>query len=418
MKQLQTDFADGHITLDQMRERLKADAERPMDMDMLRVFCDAYERRVCAFSSMLKTIVEIATDQHDPDAWRCRETEVDGQVAGMAAKLPLWQEQTRTVLEFLIELRANSGQGPVRLGDASHSAAHLLADHLMGRADQAWQGCKGIAHRSRTDPRYLYAASAARLFFDTHIPGLPKPNDLMALLQLERAAAMKALREGRSTRQPHAADGGWAVTIQTEKVIVTGQSVSGAAEQIAMNASMQKPRKERMKREVAEPLILQHLMQRPHDTAAEVAEKVRCSVGVVGESTAWRLNQRRLELARKQGVDPKAVNLAYQNDGQSQDGMGRRPDGRSADPADEAAEREEELFRRIGEYMRDHPDATPEQVAKALREFGCTAGDVERRQAVLNRLIAQQSNDHQEDIDVEDPDTRRGTRRKWVQKLP
>ncbi len=418
MEQLEADLAEGRITLDQLRERLKADAERPIDMDMLRDFCDAYERRVCAYSSLLRSIVEIATDQRDSDARGRRETEVDAHVTRMTAKLPLWQEQVRTVLEFLTELRADSAQGPVRVGDVSHSTAHLLAAYVMDVAAQAWESCKGIAHRSRTDPRYLYAASAARLFFDAHMSGLPKPNDLMGLLQLERAAARKALGDGRTTRQRRAEDAGGGVTIQTETVNVTGQSVSVAAEQIAKNVSMQKPRKERMKREVAEPLIAHHLMQRPHDTAAQVAEKVGCSVGVVGESTAWKLNQRRLELARKQGVDPKAIDLTYQKGGEWQDGIELLPDDRSADPSDLAAEREQELFRRIGEYAQDHPDATPEQVARALREFGCTAGDVERRQAELNRLIAQQSDDHQEDIDVEDPDTKHGTRRKWVQKRP
>ncbi|MBI5865873.1 MAG: hypothetical protein HZB38_15500 [Planctomycetes bacterium] len=418
LRQLEDDLSEGRISAEQMRERLKADAERPIDPHMLRSFCDAYEQRVTAFSAMLQTIVDIATDQRDPDAWRRRETEVDEHVQRMMGELPLWKEQVCTVFEFLTELRASSGHGPVRLGDLSHSTAHLLAAHVMDVAAQAWRGCKEIAYRSRTDPRYLYAAGASGLFFNAHIQGLPKPNDLMGLLHLERAAAMKALRDGTRPQRVDATHATNSISVQAQTVTVTGQSVSVAADQIEMNASVRKPAKERMKREVAEPLIAQHLMQRPHDTAAQVAEKVGCSVGVVAESEAWKRNQTRLDGARKLGVDPKAVDLGYRQGGEWKDGTELIPDERSADPADMAAEREEELFRRIGEYEKDHPDATPEQVARALRDFGCTAGDVERRQAVLNRLIAQQSDDHQEDVDVEDPDTKSGKRRKWVPKRP
>lgn len=416
MRQLQAELSEERITLDQVRKRLKADAERPVDMDMLRTFCDACEQRVSAYGAMLQTIVEIATEQRDSDAWRRRESEVDKHMDRMMVKLPLWKEQLRTVLEFLTELRASSGQGPVRLGDVSHSTAHGLAAHVMNTAAQAWQSCKDIAYRSRTDPRYLYAANASGLFFNTHMPSLPKPNDLLALLHLERAAATKLLRDGQTTQQTRTGDAGRGVTIQTETVNVTGQSISVAAEQIAANASVRKPPKERMKREVAEPLIAEHLTRRPHDTAAQVAEAVRCSVGVVATSKAWKMNQRRLKDSRKSGIDPKAVDLAYQQAGEWKDRTDRIPDGQSADPADVAAEREQELFRRIGEYEKEHPGATAEEISRALRDLGCTAGDVERRQAELNRLIAQQSDNRQEDVDAEDPDTKRGARRKWVRK--
>ena len=167
---------------------------------------------------------------------------------------------------------------------------------------------------------------------------------------------------------------------------------------------------------MAEPLIVEHLVRRPHDTAKQVSEEVGCSTGVVAESKAWKLNRKRLRVSKLAGTDPKAVKL----DERAVNAVGgsrmrqlhdyrRQADG----IVDEADQREQELFKRIGEYLNDHPAATPEQVALAV---GCTAGDVESRQATLNRLVSEQVGDQQEDIAADDPNTKCGTRQKWVRK--
>ena len=85
---------------------------------------------------------------------------------------------------------------------------------------------------------------------------------------------------------------------------------------------------------------------------------------------------------------------------------------------DEIDQRDHELIRQIGEYQASHSDATPRDVATALRHLGCTVGDVENRQAVLDQLAAEQANDQKVDIDVEDATAKRGTRREWVKKRP
>jgi len=172
----------------------------------------------------------------------------------------------------------------------------------------------------------------------------------------------------------------------------------------------------RVKREVAEGLILKHLIRRPHDTTADVAEAVGCSVGVVAESPAWKANQDRLKTAKKQGVDPKAVKLdlkAVNVAGGTRSSQKHRADEEREARDAEIDEREKELYKQIRDYQEEYPDATPEQVAKAL---GCTAGDVERRQAALNSLTAQQAEEEREDKDEPDPNARRGKRRKWVGK--
>lgn len=178
----------------------------------------------------------------------------------------------------------------------------------------------------------------------------------------------------------------------------------------------QKPTKQRMKRQIAEPLIAQHLTQRPHDAALQIASRVGCSIGVVAESKAWKLNQQRLKITIQQGIDPKAVKLDERAVNAVGGGKMRQlHDSRQQadDINDKLDKAEQVLFQRIGVYETQHPQATPEQAASAI---GCTAGDVERRQATLNRLVAEQGEDQLEDVDVEDPGAQRGKRRKWVPK--
>ncbi len=195
---------------------------------------------------------------------------------------------------------------------------------------------------------------------------------------------------------------------------IESEAVSGAAQQ--QSTECKRKRGKRMKREVTAPLIAEHLTRRPHDTAQEVSEAVRCSVGVVAESKAWELNQRRLKIARKLGADPKALRLTEKavNAAGGSRMTQLHEHGRQTDAMiDELDQREQELNQRIGEYLQTHPGTTAQQVAAAL---DCTAGDVERRQGILDRLADEQAKDEKEDADVEDPHTKRGKRRKWVKK--
>ena len=159
-------------------------------------------------------------------------------------------------------------------------------------------------------------------------------------------------------------------------------------------ASAAKPR---AKREVARPLIAAHLQRRPHDTAREVADAISCGVGTVAQSPAWRANQLRLQDARAQGVEPVALPLAsYLSAAGDTPGHQRRAQ-RDADAArdDELDRRERERNERIGKYRGSHPGATSVEVARAV---GCTAGEVERREAQLAALIAEQTGSAGEDV--------------------
>jgi len=422
-EQAEADFAQGRITYEELGQALKADAERPIDLAMLDAFQDAYEERLQAYGRVLQRIIAIATERDQPGAWRRREAEVDRHVEAMEAKLPLWKEQLATVFSFLAELQAERKGEPVRSGDRSAESAHMLAELVMDQAAAGWRSCKEIARRSRTDAGYLYAASASRLFYEAHLPGLPRPQELQSLMVLEHARARKALQErARSAKSDSQAPAN--VSIQTEAVKVTTPSVQVAAETATClpdrQAGVGKPRRKgRVKRDVAEGLILQHLVRRPHDTAEEVAAAVGCSVGLVAESPAWRANRRRLEIAEKEGRDPKAVKLdvraVTEDGGNRQAQMHAFREAQEAQDADIDA-REKELFRRIGEYQAAHPDAAPQEVARAL---GCTAGDVERRQAMLERLLAEQSESAEEEDGAEKFGKRKGrpdgeNRQRWI----
>ena len=147
-----------------------------------------------------------------------------------------------------------------------------------------------------------------------------------------------------------------------------------------------------------------------------MADAVGCSVGVVGESKAWKLNRQRLKIARLHGIDPKATKLdehSVNAAGGSRMRQLHASRQEACDVADEIDQREHVLFGRIGDYLQAHPDATPEEVASAI---GCAAVDVERREEVLKQLAAQQARDRREDSDVEAPDKRRGAGQKRVRR--
>jgi len=60
------------ITEEELRDRLKADAERPIDLEMLTVFTDAYQERLTHYSRVLQ---EAIPRPHEAGtlAWRKRE---------------------------------------------------------------------------------------------------------------------------------------------------------------------------------------------------------------------------------------------------------------------------------------------------------------------------------------------------------
>ena len=106
-----------------------------------------------------------------------------------------WPEELEQAYRFLTEVRLDLDGKPVTLGNDSAESAHWLASQVMRRATAMWRSCLRTAQRSQTEPDYLYAVSATSLFYKSMIQDgeLPRPDDLAALMRLERVAAERAL---------------------------------------------------------------------------------------------------------------------------------------------------------------------------------------------------------------------------------
>lgn len=181
------------ITEAEFRDRLRADAERPIDLEMLTTFCDAYQAKLAHYSGVLQNAV-LKPHQEGTSAWRVNEKAIDDHVAVLRSKLPLWRENLETVFEFLEELRVTSGAGLVKLRDFEGISAHWLAELLFTRMTEAWRSCKEVSERSHRDPRYLYAARAIDLFHQKWLPSFPAPQSISERLREEFILARAALK--------------------------------------------------------------------------------------------------------------------------------------------------------------------------------------------------------------------------------
>jgi hypothetical protein len=188
----------GQITEEQFRSNLKADAERPIDLEMLTAFHNAYDDELAHYSGVLQQAVLKPSD--DAAARRDKEKAINAHVAALRRKLPLWTENLNTVFDFLEELRITSGKGLVKLGDFEATSAHWLAQLLFTRTCELWRCCKQVSKRSHTDPCYLYAANAVDLFFHQCFPTLPAPQGLSERLREEFILARAALKQTSGPR--------------------------------------------------------------------------------------------------------------------------------------------------------------------------------------------------------------------------
>ena len=302
-ERVNVDFLQGRITQDQFREAWKADAGRLIDIEMLNAFCNAYEDRLQSYGRMLQAVVAIATDQREPDAWRRREAEADRHVEEMEAKLPLWGEQVGTVFTFLTELQADRNGEPVQCGDHSAASAHALANLVIDHAAGGWRGCKKIAAQSRTDPRYLYATSASHLFYKVHLPGLPRPNDLMSLMALERAAALKVLRERQRSAEA-APPAPASIKIHAETINVTTPNVNVTADRGLDNKTVP----ESDWRAVQGRLLEICQQGEPYTSVRMLADRLGCAPGTISKALK-RSPKLRTWKAQKTRGRPKARSL-------------------------------------------------------------------------------------------------------------
>ncbi len=186
-------FMEGQLSEEEMRARLRADAERPIDFEMLTTFCNAYQDNLVHYSGVLQTAV-VNPSEAGSSVYQEREKAIDEHIAVLRGKLPLWRENLETVFDFLEELRIASGAGLIKVGQFEGTSAHWLAQLVFTRITEAWRSCTEISERSHHDPRYLYAANAIDLFQESWWQSFPTPQSIGERLREEFILARAALK--------------------------------------------------------------------------------------------------------------------------------------------------------------------------------------------------------------------------------
>src|SRR5208282_532168 len=107
IEELQRQLLRNEINEADFRARAKADANRPIDLEMLTTFYDGYQNYVETYSRVLQEIARLANPANGLN-WRAQEKTIDKQIDVLRGKLPLWRGNLTTVFDFLDEMRVTS----------------------------------------------------------------------------------------------------------------------------------------------------------------------------------------------------------------------------------------------------------------------------------------------------------------------
>jgi hypothetical protein len=223
-------YMQGTITDVELRNRFKTDALRPIDLEMLTAFHNAYHDNLLHYSLVLQNAV-IRPSEVGTSAVRNSEQAIDEHIAVLRDKLPLWRENLETVHDFLEELRVTSGKGLVKVGEYEGTSAHWLAQLLFIRLSEAWRSCRDISERSHQDPRYTYAARAIDLFAEKWSKSFPAPQPLSERLREEFILARAALK--RTTMSSHQVP-----TMTVEGAIDRARSIDNESRELMLLGEM------------------------------------------------------------------------------------------------------------------------------------------------------------------------------------
>jgi hypothetical protein len=193
------ELMQGGITEEELKDRLRSDANRPIDIEMISTFHAAYEDNVRDYSEVLQTIISIAREQDCSTVCAKTEREVDEHIEAFGGKFPLWKENIETVFLFLEEMRIELGLGLAKIGEFEGTSFHWLVQLVLTETVRAWESCKEIAARSQTETRYLYSTTASALFYQMWLARLPKPQSLLERLREEFVRAKLILKQRQVT---------------------------------------------------------------------------------------------------------------------------------------------------------------------------------------------------------------------------
>lgn len=225
----------GQITEEELRSKLKADAERPIDLEMLAAFHDAIQGRLEHYSGVLQKSV-IRPSEAGSSVVEINKNAIDDHISAMASPMSLWKENLRTVLEFLQEFRITAGHGLAKIGSLEATSVHWLAELYFKRMADAWQSCREISERSHHYQRYMYAADAIELFHGSWFSQFPSPQSLSEHLREEFILARAEIRrtsanqvEETSVDSQSPVDGSavrWSIDNESRELILIGEIFS------------------------------------------------------------------------------------------------------------------------------------------------------------------------------------------------
>lgn len=207
----------GQITEAQMREFMRARAERAVDIEMI----DEVYHQIGTQLNQYSLAVQAASDANNPRYTRkergAYEMKATRHFRRTRGKLRVDRRELLTLCMFLDEVRIEYRIGLAEVSGTSASNAMMLAFNVLRQVVASWESCLAVAHRSRTEPKYLYSTTAANLWKNVSSKHYPLPQNIRALLEFEASAARLALRKRKPPFSP--------TSDLADKVILTANHV-------------------------------------------------------------------------------------------------------------------------------------------------------------------------------------------------
>ena len=192
-EQWQADEWAGRITSDEHRLLWEADAERPVDAEMLARFDAAFRDRLERHIDAMRAVLGAATagTYLAPEEYEAVRQRVTGFLDAAREKLPLATKQVLAVTAFLERVRVKRRLGRAVIDDYSALSAYWLFDAISRLAADGWAACRSDHPFGEDLPQ----------FFGEFVRRLPIPLTMSQLMQEEYLHAEDEL----STAGPKAA---------------------------------------------------------------------------------------------------------------------------------------------------------------------------------------------------------------------
>ena len=201
LESLSRDYYHGRLSTSEFKELSKSDANRPLDLEMLESVHNSIEGSLAELGSVLQIVNRVTLTPHLVDDLDAKERQIDAHMEKIRKPYPIWTEHLTLVFQCFEDSAAKADRGLVRIGEYEGTTAHWIACRVLKEVVLGWNSCKEVAERSKTDPRYLYSASAIELFDSSWVPRLPLPQALFERMRIEFTQTRLALEESAKADQ-------------------------------------------------------------------------------------------------------------------------------------------------------------------------------------------------------------------------